>query len=332
MPVETVAEPSGDALPVILNRKGISCPCEACKLLRAEGHKLRSSVVHRYDFTPTAWQLRELRNDPFSYFLGVELETDNYNSRTVSSTGTLSRRAGVEYSDVAYAIAADMRRPKTFWIPKADGSVTGPEFASHPATLTYWRAKQRQVAEMFQMLIHAGYRSYDNDKCGMHVNISRTAIDGRDHMYRFLTLLHVSKAWSLRMSQRTLNSADHWASFSRAESAEARVQMVDGIFGSAGYATEKYSVLNAPQNQPRFEFRLPRGTLRIDRFFKNLEWTVAMIEFTRTATLIDSRPTEFMKWVEKHSLQYPNLAAYQRERSVVLNRAATGVVDPSIAA
>lgn len=329
-PTSVDGDPSGDVRLVDMGRSGASCPCDACKVIRADPtHKLKASTIHQWNFAPTNWQLRDLRNDPYKYFLGVELETDNYSVAGRNGYGDRD----VRYSQVANQIAADMRRPKTFWIPKYDGSISGPEFVSHPATLTYWRSKERQVAQMFQMLVHAGFRSYDNDKCGMHVNISRTAIADRDHFYRLLTLLHVSKKWSVRMAQRTLASADSWASFRYGETADARIEVCDRIFsGFNGAATgstgEKYLVLNAPGREPRFEFRLPRGTLRIDRFFKNLEWTVAMIEFTRDARLMDCHPDNFSAWVEKRRIQYPYLAAFLRERAVILHAAVTGTDNP----
>jgi hypothetical protein len=71
----------------------------------------------------------------------------------------------------------------------------------------------------------------------------------------------------------------------------------------------------------RVEFRLPRGTLRVDRFFKNLQWTVAMVEYTRTAEVLESRPKAFMDWTVTKGREYPDLVAFLMERAPKLQAA-----------
>lgn len=304
------------------------CACEACKFARFEGSKLRNAVVHGYAHSPRGgWKPKSIRNDPDNWYLGVELETDNFSR---------SRTAGVSYAKVNNNVAADMRRPKNLWVPKRDGSVSGPEFASHPATLAYWRKHSRDLSDMFKMLVHAGYRSHDNDRCGMHINISRSAFENVGHLYRFLTLINVNPTWTIKMSQRTASSARQWAKLELQDSADRRstCEVMAGarrrsIFQTPatsrrvpdstpitdwGQALDRYTALNAPYGQPRFEFRLPRGTLRLDRFFKNLEWTHAMVEFTRDSKVTTSRPANFMKWAEENKSAYPNLVAYLIEK------------------
>lgn len=291
-----------------------TCRCESCKLARFEGHKLRNAVVHNYSYQPRSWRPRSVKDDPFSYYLGVELETDSY-KWTQDSKGLPLHYA---YSNVSNEVAADMRRPKQLWVPKHDSSVTGPEFASHPATLTYWRAHKRELSDMFRMLLHAGYRSHDNDRCGMHINVSRSAIEDSGHLYRWLTLLNFNPRWSIRMAQRTRESAERWAKLSLQDAAD-RQSVARTSFSRYGGSADRYSAVNAPFGESRFEFRLPRGTLRIDRFFKNLEWTVAMVEYTRTAKVADCKPTKFMSWVMENRAQYPHLAAFLVERNMAFD-------------
>jgi hypothetical protein len=312
------------------------CPCETCKLARFEGSKISGAVVHSYSDQPAGgWKPKQIRNDPFSYYLGVELETDNhygFGRATRSIYGEIEREFN-KVSEFTNEQAADMRQPKQLWFPKHDGSVTGPEFASHPATMAYWRAKKDDIANMFQMLLHAGFRSHDNDACGMHINISRNAFDNRRHLFRFLTLLHSNTGWSLRMSQRTKSSVGSWANMETFKDKKFRKQAAHDLTqkNRAGdiethvNVTNKYTAFNAPYGQPRFEFRLPRGTLRIDRFFKNLEWTVAMIEYTRKGLVTECRPKEFMAWVMKNVEEYPNLANFLVEKKMVGEGALTVV-------
>lgn len=328
MPFMNVDEPNNDeATSSPVTRPPANCRCESCKVNRFEDSKLRDAVIHTYSYQPENWKFLHTQGDPFSYYLGVELETDNYYE---SRNGL----GGIVYSSFEPEIAADMRLPKRLWTPKRDSSVTGPEFASHPATLTYWRAKKPQLKKMFDMLLHAGYRSHDNGNCGMHVNISRTAFDNGPHLFRFLSLIHRDANWSRRMAQRSVYSMNQYAKLNwkerrelwsrhietpaerdrriRDESYNLMVQpsMVRQWAGS----DDKYVAVNAPYGQARFEFRLPRGTLRIDRFFKNLEWTVAMIEFTRDAELEQCVPTLFMQWVAERKREYRYLHKFIYER------------------
>jgi hypothetical protein len=277
----------------------LSCGCESCKMARFEGTTLKRAVVHSYSYAPARWKMHKGAADRYKrnlYYLGVELETTKQNYRSASKN-----------------IAADMRLPKRFWVAKNDSSVTGPEFASHPATLAFWHSKQAELDEMFKMLRHGGYRSHDGGKAGMHVNISRDAFADARHLYRFLTLLHVDTNWSLVMSQRTSSQASQWANLGEHNDVVARRRHATGSFNRSYYCN-RYSALNAPAGESRFEFRLPRGTLRLDRFYKNLEFTVGMIEYTRDNKVRDCSPAPFMKWVETKATEYPNLNSFINEK------------------
>ena len=177
-----------------------------------------------------------------------------------------------------------MRRPIRFWVPKWDSSITGIEFVSFPATLDFWHEKSKQFDEMFKMLLHAGYRSHANDRCGMHVNISDVTFEGQRHLCDFLTFLAENRKWSVRMAQRTFESPNRWANLYDIGDAHARETVSRRAFLPYYLGdTCHTSVVNIPHREHRFEFRLPRGTLRLDRFYKNLEWTTAMIEYFRKA-------------------------------------------------
>lgn len=300
MPVYTsdVDEPLATA-----TAESAACSCETCKFLRYEDSKLRGAVVHQYSYRPE-WRFRQLAGETPAYYLGVELET---------SAGHAANNRWVSNE-----LAADMRLPKTLWVAKRDGSVSGPEFASHPATLAYWNSKRNDLSEMFKQLLHAGYRSHNGDTCGMHINISRSAFADKQHLFRFLTLIYDNPNQTLKLSQRTANSARSWAKLQPLRNPAERHAWTDQVgSGPTAGCHDRYVALNAPWGQRRFELRIPRGTLRIDRFFKNLQWTVAAIEFTRTSTVHDARRFgRFAAYVAAHSEQYPDLLAFLQEKGL----------------
>jgi hypothetical protein len=292
----------------------VVCLCEACEVNRkgrhsyynTDGIKLKKGVVHEYSHKPN-WRLMRVPGDTFKYYLGVELETDN-------PDGTVMNDESV-----------DFRRPKNFWFAKHDGSVSGPEFVSQPATFTYWKREKKKVAEMLMLLRHAGLRSHDGGNAGMHVSISRAAFDSREHLLRFLAMIYAHPNWTLKMSQRTRSQVDHWAKLDVGQTSAQRFALCDEMYDRAPMRRGRYVALNAPYREERFEFRIPRGTLRLDRFYKNLEWVVAMAEYSRGVDIAVCNPIAFTAWVMAKRGTYPNLASFILERMDALE-AAAGVV------
>lgn len=347
MPEETV--PVGDM---------VNCDCQPCRKKRGESHLVRAGIIHDYSSEPArGWVPRrtstEAANSPT---FGVELETDapqhryrdlpgrpflpylpyNASPTDIAQYRTLERQAReydrrnnahheeqrrrfAEMGDMTAAEAVSMAQPRGFWHAKHDGSVTGPEFASQPASLAYWRAQRANVTGMFKALLHGGMRSHDGDRCGLHVNIGNDAFSGpsgtaRDarHLERFMTLVTVNRRWAVRMAQRTHNSADQWASAYGIDSPERRRTICDqwAAYGSAG--TGHGCAVNVG-NEGRVEFRLPRGTLRVDRFYAKLEWVASMVEYTRDPDNA-ANVAAYVRWVQDRSGEYPYLIAMMRER------------------
>ena len=213
--------------------------------------------------------------------------------------------------------AVSMSAPRGLWHAKHDGSVSGPEFASQPASLAYWRAQRPHLAGMFKALLHGGMRSHDGDRCGFHVNIGTDAFNrpgewrpDEGHLTRFARLVTMNVRWSIRMAQRTHESA-RWARFDSFPDLAACERWAAELARNGHVYCSHTDVLNA-SHSGRVEFRLPRGTLRLDRFYAKLEWTAAMVEYTRDASNV-VRPSDFMRWA-RESGEYPELTAMMLER------------------
>jgi hypothetical protein len=283
------------------------CACDACKASRGDKHGIISAPVRNYSFRPREWKQLSLRDDTFPYHLGVELET----STNPNSSNVLWQEQAV-----------GLRRPKSLWFAKYDASVTGPEFVSHPATLSYWHDKAAELTEMFRLLIHAGYRSHNGGRAGMHVNISKDAFSNDKHLHRFLTFLYVNQWWAHEVSQRTSGGANEWAA-----TTSYTLEYAEQMLSRHSYApVGKYSVVYSPDYSQRLEFRLPRGTLRVDRFYKNLEWTAAMIAYTRHndyAAHNELYARTFVSWVFGYPTVYENLKSFFMEKDDVLQEAMT---------
>jgi hypothetical protein len=231
--------------------------------------------------------------------MGVELETDRGPNPTRNVYG---------------GEVAGYARPSRFWIPKADVSVTGPEFCSFPATMAYWRYIRGNVGEMFTAIRHSGYRSYDTGSCGMHVNINREAFATRTHWLRFVTLLTIAPAWTRRVARRTQGQIDAWAHFNLYSTPARRRAFAFGSFGAYGSGgSEHTSAINAT-NGGRFELRFPRGTLSLLHFYATLEVVDAAYWYTEGTTIGKCRPKHFMAYLAENAARWPDAARFMGER------------------
>ncbi len=196
--------------------------------------------------------------------------------------------------------AVSLAEPVGFWHAKHDSSVSGPEFASLPGTLDYWYSIEADLARMFTGLLHGNVRSHSGDTCGMHISINVETFSDSEHLMRFARLVNSNPSWTRRMSQRTAHSMS-WGRcgtgpFTPSSNDYQLRRWADRVMQTGvGTHTDRYSAINATCGGGRIEFRVPRGTLRLDRFFKNLEWMAAMVEYTREFAPTDS--ASFMRWV-----------------------------------
>jgi len=261
-----------------------------CPIVHPLSHHATDDEVRIYCLQMNEWRAWRLRND-----------------RHIIRAQERQTIEGAMTADEAVSMAA----PRGLWHVKHDSSVTGPEFASHPATLAYWHKARPYLTSMFKSLLHGGVRSHDGDTCGLHINIGTDAFDDAGHLARFAEMVVHNPRWSMRMSQRTQHSANHWARFGNELDSDLLDDWAYRVM-RYGYASQnRYCVLNA-SNQGRIEFRLPRGTLRIDRFYAKLEWTAAMVEYTRDSGHL-IQVSAFIRWAQEVG-KYPALMSFMREK------------------
>lgn len=266
-------------------------PCAACR--KRGGTPIVAGIVHHYGSEPrNGWVARYADGEmPGTPTFGVELET-----QTASGRDSLALTGGE---------AAAVASPRGHWHAAQDGSVDGPEFASQPGTLAYWRSIAPGVSTFMRTLIHGGLRSHDGRySCSMHVNIGQDAFADADHLARFIRLATVNPRFTTRMAQRTHSQVAQWARFDRFPDMAACEGAAFRYFsrGVDNYADHSDAVNLG--NYGRIEFRAPRGTLRLDRFMAKLEWVAAMVEFTRSNTGRMSVGA-FVAWVNGRAAEYP---------------------------
>lgn len=218
-------------------------------------------------------------------YLGVELEVECTHH--------------VDAEDKAHEwLAADA----TFLRCKHDSSLDdGFEIVTAPASLELQKAHWARL--LSDADLKEGLRSWDTNTCGMHVHASRKALSPLQ-LGKLLVFLNSPKTHQpiVRLAGRT---SEDYAAF-------ASKKVSDG--GKAG--GERFEALNLC-NFATIEFRIFKGTLRLQHVLANIEFCHAAICWAKDVSLQDIETwASFWAFVTSNRKAYKNLIAYMKERAV----------------
>ena len=255
-----------------------------------------SDLINEYGYRPSPI----FHGDPKERHYGVELEA-------VRKQGSLDDAA----REVLDKLNAGLGRHGFAYIKK-DSSVTdaarqkgwvgGFEIVSHPATLDFH--KERWPAVLGKNAPQ-GLVSHDaGTGVGLHVHVERTG----------LSTLTIAKMLGFVHSRA---NRPYLEALARRPNSQAWARMIDDKkMSDAGKpAGDRYQALNLIPSKT-VEFRLFRGTLNPDSFFRTLEFCDAVTEFAKPARhsmadVRDIRP--FFAFVARHAKRYPLLAKFNAE-------------------
>ncbi|NBS27622.1 MAG: hypothetical protein EBS70_01860 [Actinobacteria bacterium] len=250
--------------------------CENCFELR-DLPEQRTQYIHSYSFRP-APVFRRLDGDScvkVSYaptrdlYMGFELETNEY-------------RCG-DIAEAAQYIMANS--PTDYLYLKEDGSISGFEIVSHPATFEAHMA----VApfEAFERLAtDFGMSAWRGGGCGLHVHLSKRAFS-QSHMMKFMMFHELNADMLKRFAGRDSQS---YASFDN----NKRERKFDVAKGDR-VNSSRYSALNF-QNDATVELRYFRGSLKPVTVKGVLEMCQAMYDYTRNITTRDIINRNALAW------------------------------------
>ena len=232
-------------------------------------------------------------------FFGVELEIDcggkdDNNARILKEIGNVN-------SEHIYI--------------KSDGSLDdGLEIVSHPFTLEYhknycWEA-------IIKKAISLGYRSHQTSTCGLHVHVNRSCL-GDDQEEQELVIGHIlyfiEHHWNelLKFSRRSEYSMNRWAARYGYEKTGREI-LDKAKKGNNG----RYAAVNL-MNYSTIEFRLFRGTLKLNTLLATLELVNAVIETALNYTEDELHEMSWSDFVQ--TLKEPELVQYLKERRLYIN-------------
>ena len=190
-------------------------------------------------------------------FFGIELEVERKNSN------------GLKHKYMAGMIEHE------HWYFKNDGSLTdGFEIVTHPMTFNYIQQSEKTFTDSLKLLVEKGYNSYDANTCGMHIHISKANFTTW-HLYRFLKFFVENKEFIVAISQRKMEKLKKWANIEDDNDTSLiyKAKKKDGN-------SERYVAINL-KNTSTIEIRIFRGTLNINSFMKNIEFSHALFMYTK---------------------------------------------------
>ena len=266
--------------------------CQGCEPLHescGDPEDDSSRLIHDYGYKP--YPRFYGRQDQIHY--GVELEVNADEDTAGETLDLLNPRSDESHAYLKY-----------------DSSIgTGYEIVTHPHTLD----SHRELWQDFFGDLPRGMTSYKSGACGMHVHIERKKLSA-------LTIAKLSafvnatgnQPFIACIAQRT---SEQYASI------VAGKKLVD-------FRGTHFDAVNTANSQT-IEVRIFRGTVRKDRFFKNLEFIDGVIRWLRcmpaaiaiqcgsgwqiaSTDHLDYR--QFIGWIRSHRKDYPYLFAYLVEK------------------
>jgi hypothetical protein len=178
---------------------------------------------------------------------------------------------------------------------KYDGSLnSGFEIVSHPHTLE----EHRKLWPGFFADVPEGVTSFKSGECGMHVHIERAK----------LTRLQIGKMLVFLNAPKNRRFVEAIAQ--RSENRYCKIyekKLTNPVY--VNDHDERYEALNVT-NRHTVEVRIFRGTVRADRFWKNMEFVDAMVQWTRDVSYRELTAARFVEYVRAHHSEYKYLFNY----------------------
>lgn len=220
--------------------------CEDCRDI----HSSIQTYHHHHNNEPIFFG--DNKNNTIPY-LGVELEVDNGDESNLCAKNIINLM------------------PSEFIYMETDGSLnSGFENITQPATFEYHSFIRDNYKEMFKTAIDYGFRSHNTQTCGLHVHFNRDYfskdVSQEEYERRIIALLYlVEKFWNqlVKFSRRKVDRLERWARKYNGSPQEIVEDMKAGCL-------ERYMAVNLT-NKNTIEFRMFRGTLKVNTFMATLE-------------------------------------------------------------
>ena len=236
--------------------------------------RIARDTVAIHDYHDVRWRPRLIfYGDPKQIPYGIELEVNAANS-------------------TAWATLELLQSPhKEHVFLENDSTLVsgGYEIISHPHTVE----EHRKLWSSFFRNLPQGVTSYKTGECGMHVHIDRKRLT-KLQIQKILVFVNApeNEHFITKIAQR---EATRWCQRKPKKLTHDAQDHHDAVYLG---------------NDATVEIRIFRGTVREDRFWKNLEFVDAMVQWTRDISYRDLTYQKFVDYVKSHQTQYKYLFGY----------------------
>jgi hypothetical protein len=183
---------------------------------------------------------------------------------------------------------------------KSDSSIGGGvEYVTHPFTFNWITSHKDGLRETLDGLKQYGWTSYDAGTCGIHIHMNKASFT-TPHLLKFLEFFYYHQNYILRISQRG-KYMGNYCTLSDYDSDGGLTYKAETKGG-----TQKYTAVNLSKSKT-IEVRIFRGNLHFPSVMKNIEFCVAVFDYTKQATLKRVSMTGFNKYVKRRAKVFPNL-------------------------
>lgn len=222
--------------------------CHNC----AEIIKSKNIISEYHENKPQLCFFGDSKNNSVPY-LGIELEIE-------------SKRFMEERHLNECAVEIRSIFPDDFIYFEHDGSLeNGFENITQPATLDYHYNLKNVYKEAFKILTREGFISHNTSTCGLHVHFNRNFFGDQEDFCVLKLLYLVEKFWNNleKFSRRSLYSIERWCKKSYDTPEEKLRKSKEGN-------ANRYETVNLT-NKNTIEFRIFRGTLKLNTFIATLQ-------------------------------------------------------------
>lgn len=199
---------------------------------------------------------------------------------------------------------------------KSDGSLDeGFEIVTHPMTLDYHMSCM-YWEDILQEAVHMGYRSHQTTTCGLHIHVNRDALgENYEEQEKVIEriLFFVELHWNelFIFSRRSQHSMNRWAARYGMEKTGKEI-LDKAKKGNTG----RYAAVNLC-NYSTIEFRLFRGTLKVNTLYATLQFVNRIID---TALTLSEDEIAAQSWSDfVAAVTEPELIRYLKERRIYIN-------------
>lgn len=139
-----------------------------------------------------------------------------------------------------------------------------------------------------------GYMAGGGRNYGMHISVNRLHME-KAHAARMVVFIHRNQSLCEHVARR---GSCNWCNYDE-NSAKNYIDR-DSAEG------ERYHAL-AIRGRKRLEMRIFRSNIKPEGFLRNVEFTDAVLEYTRLANLQELGVHKFLSWLHKNRKNYPHL-------------------------